>query len=104
MTLVNTMEVKITGIRYEEEGFKGIKLTEEDNGSGFSENALSKLEEANPDDLFTKEHLGLTNVRYSLNMIYRRDDLLRLSNKPEGGAVIELLIPDEEIKDETTGM
>ena len=104
MTLVNTMYIRISGSYYEEEGFKGIKLIEEDNGSGFSENALEKLAEPERDDLFTKEHLGLTNVRYSLNMIYNRDDLLRLSNKEEGGARIELLIPSQEKENETAGM
>ena len=56
------------------------------------------------DDLFTKEHLGLTNVRYSMNLIYHRDDLLRLSNKEEGGARIELLIPEGENEDETADL
>ena len=104
MTLINTMYLTINGDEYEEEGFKGIRLVEEDNGEGFSAEALEKLTSFERDDLFTKEHLGLTNVRYSLNMIYHRDDLLRLSNKPEGGARIELLIPYQENEDETVSM
>ena len=109
MTLVNTMYVSIKGEVYCEEGFEGIRLIEEDNGAGFSEEAFTKLSNADNDDPFTKEHLGLTNVRYSLNLIYDRDDLLRLSNKPEGGARIELLIPDTDerekvLKDETAGL
>ncbi|MBQ1476712.1 MAG: histidine kinase [Erysipelotrichaceae bacterium] len=99
-----TMIITITGERYEEEGFKGFRLIEEDNGSGFTKEALEKLLTVDPDDLFTKEHLGLTNVRYSMNLIYHRDDLLRLSNREEGGARIELLIPEEENDDETAGM
>ena len=54
--------------------------------------------------MFTKEHLGLTNVRYSLKLIFNRDDLLRLSNREEGGAHVELLIPFGEYEDETFGM
>ncbi|MBQ6333913.1 MAG: histidine kinase [Erysipelotrichaceae bacterium] len=104
MTLVNTMYMSISGEYYEEEGFKGIRLIEEDNGPGFSKEAMEKLISAEADDPFTKEHLGLTNVRYSLNLIYQRDDLLRISNKEEGGARIELLIPETEIDDEITGM
>ncbi len=96
MTLVKTMYITITGETYEEEGFKGIRLIEEDNGAGFTKEALDKLTEAESDDTFTKEHLGLTNVRYSLNLIYGRADLLRISNKEEGGARIELLIPREQ--------
>lgn len=104
MTLVNTMYINITGELYEEEGFKGIRLIEEDNGNGFTAEALAKLEDPEHNEPFTKEHLGLTNVRYSLNIIYKRDDLLRLSNKPDGGAHIELLIPEEENLDETVSM
>ena len=104
MTLVDTMYVTIKGEFYEEEGFKGIRLIEEDNGPGFSKESLEKLANIDKDDLFTKEHLGLTNVRYSMNLIYHRDDLLRLSNKAEGGARIELLIPEGDKEDETADM
>ena len=104
MTLENKAYIDIRGEYYEEEGFKGFRLIEEDNGPGFSEAALQKLATAEEDDPVTKEHLGLTNVRYSLNLIYRRDDLLRISNKKEGGAHIELLIPEQEAEDETVDL
>ena len=104
MTLEDTMYVSIRGEFYEEEGFKGVRLIEEDNGPGFTKESLDKLEKIDKDDLYTKEHLGLTNIRYSMNLIYHRDDLLRLSNREEGGARIELLIPQEEDEDETSDM
>ena len=66
--------------------------------------ALEKLDNLESDDLFTKEHLGLTNVRYTLNLIYQRNDLLRITNKEEGGARIEMLIPQQENEDETVNM
>ena len=104
MTLVKIMYVTISGDRYEEDGFSGIRLIEEDNGPGFTDSALEELAAAETGNPYAKEHLGLTNVRYSLNLIYGRDDLLRLSNNPEGGAHIELLIPLQETHDETIGM
>ena len=104
MTLENKAHISITGDYYEEEGFKGFRLIEEDDGPGFSDEALEKIVTAEADDPFTKEHLGLTNVRYSLNLIYKRDDLLRISNRKEGGAHIELLIPEMENDDETFSM
>ena len=104
MTLIDKTYITISGEYYEEENFKGFRLIEEDNGPGFSEEALEKIINAEADDPFTKEHLGLTNVRYSLNLIYKRDDLLRISNREEGGAHIELLIPEMENDDEITGM
>ena len=104
MTLENKAHITIRGEYYEEEGFSGFRMIEEDDGPGFSEEAMEKIITAEADDPFTKEHLGLTNVRYSLNLIYKRDDLLRISNRKEGGAHIELLIPKQENNDETAGM
>ena len=54
--------------------------------------------------LYIMRTAALTNVRYSLNLIYKRDDLLRISNREEGGAHIELLIPSKEVEDETLSM
>lgn len=94
LSLIQTLHIRIICERYEEEGFVGVKLIEEDDGDGFSLEAIEKLK-AN-DDMFTKEHLGLTNVRYTLRLLYKRDDLLRISNKEIGGARVEILIPKEE--------
>ncbi len=96
MTLYEPLGITITCQRVEEENFSGIRLVEEDTGSGFTQEALDKLFETNPDSLFVKEHLGLTNVRYTLKLIYHRNDLLRISNREGGGAHIEIRIPDQE--------
>ncbi len=104
MTLTDKTYITISGKYYDEDGFEGFRLIEEDNGPGFSQEALQSIVTAEEDDPFTKEHLGLTNVRYSLNLIYKRDDLLRISNRPSGGAHIELLIPVQEVDDETAGV
>lgn len=96
MTLYEPLGITLTCQRVEEENFTGIRLTEEDTGSGFTREALDKLFENNPDSLFVKEHLGLTNVRYTLKLIYHRNDLLRISNRECGGAHIEIYIPDQE--------
>ena len=42
--------------------------------------------------------------RRTLNLIYHRDDLLRIANRENGGAHIELLIPEAEVEDETADM
>lgn len=96
MTLYEPLGITVSCQRVEEENFSGIRLVEEDTGSGFTQEALDKLFESNPDSLFVKEHLGLTNVRYTLKLIYHRNDLLRISNRECGGAHIEIRIPDQE--------
>ena len=102
MTMVKTMHVSITVEPLVTVGFRGIRIIEEDDGPGFTDEAIETLLHMSEND--AKEHLGLTNVRYTLNLTYGRSDLLKLSNRPQGGAHIELWIPEQEINDETAGM
>lgn len=94
LTLYEALEIRIQCSRIETKTFRGIVLIEEDSGEGFTANALSQL--LNEDALFAKEHLGLSNVRYTLNLLYHRSDLLLISNRETGGAHIEIRIPDKE--------
>ncbi len=98
MTLYEPLEIKVSCRRVETETFRGVCLTEEDNGVGFSQEVLDELADVRTNVLNTKDHLGLSNVRYTLHLVYDRDDLLRASNREEGGARVELWIPDEEVR------
>ena len=97
MTLYEPLQIRVSCCRVETENFRGICLTEEDNGVGFSQPVLDQLSGAHTNGLNTKDHLGLSNVRYTLHLVYGRDDLLRVANRPEGGAHVELWIPDKEV-------
>ena len=90
--------------RYESDDFKGILIVEEDNGKGFDEEYLQKFSESLMNDDYTKEHLGLTNVKYTLRLLYQRSDLLSISNSGDGGARIEIRIPMKEGNHETVNM
>ena len=94
MTLYTPMELTIRCERIAEGTFCGTRLTVEDNGDGFSPEVLEEFREGQDDPISTKEHLGLSNVRYTLNLVYHRRDLLRLSNRSEGGARVEIRIPE----------
>ena len=102
MSLYETLDITVRCIREDREDFHGFCLTEEDSGQGFPEDVAEKLRSG--DEPFVKEHLGLSNVRYTLNLTYHRDDLLRLSNRPQGGARVELWIPDKEDNHETSDL
>ena len=104
MTLYETLDIRIRCRRVDTESFRGICLIQEDSGAGFPQEVLDALQRDNPESLNTKEHLGLTNVRYTLNLVYRRSDLLRVSNREEGGAHVELWIPEQEANHETSHM
>ena len=94
MDMIKTLNIHIDCSQYKENNIKGILIIVEDDGEGFPKDVLEKF---GKDKINTKAHLGLSNVRYTLHLLYKRDDLLRLSNKKEGGARVEMLIPEKEI-------
>lgn len=102
MSLYETLDITVRCVREDRDGFHGFCLIEEDSGQGFPEDVAEKLRSG--DEPFAKEHLGLSNVRYTLNLTYHRDDLLRLSNRSQGGARVELWIPDKEENHETSDL
>ena len=103
MNLYSTMELNIVCEPYSEEDFCGMRLIVEDNGGGYAPEVLAHFSGPIPKDLPTKDHLGLSNVQYTLRYVYRRDGLLRLSNL-EHGARTEILIPAEVKKNEAADL
>lgn len=88
---------------YQENGFCGCRMIVEDNGKGFPPEVLDMFSAQNSETLpSAKDHLGLTNIRRTLQLIYHRNDLLRLSNAKTGGAHVEIWIPEEN--DEATDL
>lgn len=102
MTLYEPLKITIRAERVRTEDFTGVRIIEEDSGDGFPQEVLDMIRSEEP-PAFTKDHLGLNNVRYTLNLTYHRSDLLRLHNLETGGAHVELWIPEEETN-ETTDM
>ncbi len=70
-----------------------IQICIEDNGPGFSEEILSKLNQKQ--SLITEDghHIGITNTIERLNLLYLNDYTIIFENNEEGGAKILLLIP-----------
>lgn len=70
-----------------------IQICIEDNGPGFSEEILSKLNQKQ--SLITEDghHIGMTNTIERLNLLYPNDYTITFENNEEGGAKILLLIP-----------
>ena len=70
-----------------------IRIT--DNGPGFSPEVLENRND-NESVLITKNHIGLSNAAYTLQLLFHRSDLISFSNLPEGGACVDILIPAPE--------
>lgn len=70
-----------------------IQICIEDNGPGFSEEILSKLNQKQSLITENGHHIGITNTIERLNLLYPNDYTITFKNNEEGGAKILLLIP-----------
>ena len=96
ISMTNQLTVRIRGRRVEEPDFSGCSVVIEDDGDGFPEDIIETMNAPTEDALPAKEHLGLSNVRYTMALLFGRQGLLRLANGENGGARVEIRIPDEE--------
>lgn len=99
MDLSETLVLLIHCESLKTEEFVGYRVVIEDNGPGFSQGTIQLYngEAILQDD--GGRHIGLSNVKRSLQLQYKRKDLLILSNTAPKGARIEIRIPQER-KDE----
>lgn len=84
----------------EREDTSFVKITIEDSGCGFPEEVLLRQSVQHNQEMIQK--VGIANIKKTLQLLYKRDDLLRLSNVENSGAYVELWIPcvddDERIR------
>ncbi|WP_027092800.1 sensor histidine kinase [Cohnella thermotolerans] len=90
MDRVMTLTVE-TGLR-KEEGAPRLWIRVRDTGGGFSKEALAKLQAGERIVDEDGEHIGVWNIRERLSRLHPGSKLT-FSNRPEGGASVEVLIP-----------
>jgi two-component system sensor histidine kinase YesM len=66
-----------------------------DNGKGFPEGILPKLNANESIVNESGEHIGIWNVQRRLNLLYREYTQIEFKNKKPSGAVIVIMIPLE---------
>ncbi len=97
MNLYDTLILLIQCEAVEEKDFIGYRVIIEDNGRGFPKGQLEKFRIGNEvEEKQDGKHVGLSNIKKTLELQYGRKDLLRLSNTEPHGARVELWIPDEK--------
>jgi sensor histidine kinase YesM len=95
MNLYDTMILLIQCEAVKEEGFAGYRVIIEDNGNGFPLEQIEKFRIGNEvEEKQDGRHIGLSNIKHTLELQYGRKDLLRLSNANPHGARVEIWIPD----------
>lgn len=97
MNLYDTLMLLIQCEAITEEEFQGFRVIVEDNGEGFPEDQLEKFRIGNEvEEKQDGRHIGLSNIKKTLELQYGRKDLLRLSNVLPHGARVEIWIPDKK--------
>ena len=77
---------------------KVLQVIIQNNGGLFDETVLRALNTANPAAMeYRQEHIGISNVRYRLRLMYGERAKLIFSNQGEN-AVVEVLLPYEKIQ------
>jgi len=75
-------------------GKKDIIIKIEDTGIGIDEETLKRLSVPRESSLSGHSSgIGISNVRRRLSLVYRRANSLSIERRPEGGTVIQIIIP-----------
>ncbi len=73
------------------EGKPRIRFRLSDNGIGYSSDVLKKLSE--PDEQFEQYHIGISNLKRRMTLIYQDDYQIAFFNAPGGGACSLIYLP-----------
>ena len=76
-------------VEIEERPYLRLRLS--DNGAGYSSEVLKKLSE--PDEQFEQYHIGISNLRRRMALIYQNDYQIAFFNAPNGGACSLIYLP-----------
>lgn len=76
-----------------------VKIVIEDNGEGFPPQFLQTAEGIAADPIERSDQVGIANIRRTLQLLYKRDDLLVFSNAEPSGAKVELWVPIQETRE-----
>lgn len=85
--------IQVDTVCLEDRPYMRIRLS--DNGIGYSKDILEKLN--CPDsELYEKYHVGISNLKKRLQLIYQTDYQCTFYNEPSGGACALICLPLEE--------
>ena len=91
---------EISAEKEESDGKAFMKLTLSDNGNGYSEEVLSRINEELTGS-YDQFNVGINNLRRRLAILYHGECRTEFRNRPEGGAcsVIRIPLPESSTED-----
>ena len=92
MTLDETLSILIKVVKCQIDSEEFMKIIVEDSGEGFSQEIIDSVN--NNLNLFLEGNkIGILNIKKTLQLLYERENLLKLGNTDFRGARIEIFIP-----------
>lgn len=70
-----------------------LRIVISDNGKGYPKDVLDAIDGGFEIDRDPEKRIGIINVKQRLNLMYGKRAGLKLYNRPEGGAVSEIILP-----------
>lgn len=92
-TVGEMLSIFIRADKYMQEGNSFVKIVIEDNGDGFPDKIIEIVNSTNDSINTGGERIGITNIKKTLLLLYKREDLLTLSNCEPSGARVTILLP-----------
>lgn len=90
------LSIAIKADRIEDAGEVYIRINISDNGAGYLSEELEQLNRPVREFQYHSSHVGVDNIKYRIFLLYGERARLYFYNSPAGGAVTEILLPQEE--------
>lgn len=93
LTYGQMLSIFIRASEHRKDGELFLHISIEDNGGGFPSDYLHSAGYMGMELSEENGQVGISNIRRTLQLLYKREDLLRLSNTDPLGARVEIFIP-----------
>ena len=90
------LSVTIRANRIKDEERAYLRICIMDNGEGYRPEVLEQLNRPVKEFQYHSRHVGVDNIKYRIFLLYGEKAKLYFYNSPAGGAVTEMLLPQEE--------
>jgi two-component system, sensor histidine kinase YesM len=93
VTMDDPVHIQVSVVPDETDPKGQMKLMIQDSGKGFPQDVLAQLQSETETTGNQGERIGIWNVKRRLRLLYKDQARIRLSNRLDGGAIIEIGLP-----------
>lgn len=94
------LKIRIIAWKCSKDGVQFLNLTVSDNGIGFAPDLLEDLNEGKTIRKGDREHIGINNVVTRMKLLYGEKATVHFENDDEGGSVVAVKLPIDNLPSE----